>query len=80
MKHVVLRSKAVPARPYGEMLIIRAYPAVALRRKEWAYLGQFITRYAVPYVIGKQGGFGQTLEGFTRKIFSFISGGAIGVG
>lgn len=35
-KHVVLKSKAVPARPYGEMMIIRAYPAVALRRKEWA--------------------------------------------
>lgn len=80
IKHVVLKSKAVPARPYGEMMIIRAYPAVALRRKEWAYLGQFITRYAVPYVIGKQGGFGQTLENFTRKIFNFVSGGAIGVG
>ena len=80
VKHIVLKSKAVPARPYGEMMIIRAYPAVALRRKEWAYLGQFITRYAVPYVIGKQGGFGVTLENFTRKIFSFVSGGAIGVG
>ncbi len=80
IKHLVLKSKAVPARPYGEMMIIRAYPAVALRRKEWAYLGQFITRYAVPYVIGKQGGFGQTLKDFTTKIFGFVSGGAIGVG
>lgn len=80
IKYLVLKSKAVPARPYGEMMIIRAYPAVALRRKEWAYLGQFVTRYAVPYVIGKQGGFGVTLENFTRKVFSFVSGGAIGVG
>ncbi len=80
VKFCVLKSKAVPARPYGEMTIIRAYPAVAMRRKEWAYAGQFIMRYAQPYVIGKQGGFGVTLENFTSKISSFISGGAIGVG
>ena len=83
IKYLVLTSKAVPARPAGEMMIVRAYPAVALRRREWAYAGQFIARYAQPYVVGTQGsdsGFGTTLGDFTSKIFSFINGGAAGIG
>ena len=83
IKYLVLTSKAVPARPAGEMMIVRAYPAVALRKREWAYAGQFIARYSQPYVVGKQGsdsGFGTTLGDFTSKIFSFINGGAAGIG
>lgn len=83
VKYLVLTSKAVPARPAGEMMIVRAYPAVALRKREWAYAGQFIARYSQPYVVGKQGsdsGFGTTLGDFTSKIFSFINGGAAGIG
>ncbi len=83
IKYLVLTSKAVPARPAGEMMIVRAYPAVALRRREWAYAGQFIARYSQPYVVGMQGsdsGFGTTLGDFTSKIFSFINGGAAGIG
>ena len=83
IKYLVLTSKAVPARPAGEMMIVRAYPAVALRKREWAYAGQFIARYSQPYVVGKQGsdsGFGTTLGDFTTKIFSFINGGAAGIG
>lgn len=83
IKYLVLTSKAVPARPAGEMMIVRAYPAVALRRREWAYAGQFIARYSQPYVVGMQGsdsGFGTTLSDFTSKIFSFINGGAAGIG
>ncbi|MGP4734367.1 MULTISPECIES: phage portal protein family protein [unclassified Psychrobacter] len=83
IKYLVLTSKAVPARPAGELMIVRAYPAVALRRREWAYAGQFIARYSQPYVVGMQGsdsGFGTTLGDFTSKIFSFINGGAAGIG
>lgn len=50
IKYLVLTSKAVPARPAGEMMIVRAYPAVALRKREWAYAGQFIARYSQPYL------------------------------
>ncbi|MGP4950714.1 phage portal protein family protein [Psychrobacter sp. T6-1] len=83
IKYLVLTSKAVPARPAGELMIVRAYPAVALRRREWAYAGQFIARYSQPYVVGSQGdagGFGGTLNDFTSKIFSFLNGGAAGIG
>ena len=83
IKYLVLTSKAVPARPAGELMIVRAYPAVALRRREWAYAGQFIARYSQPYVVGTQGEsgiFGNTLNDFTSKIFSFINGGAAGIG
>lgn len=83
IKYLVLTSNAVPARPAGELMIVRAYPAVALRRREWAYAGQFIARYSQPYVVGMQsdtGGFGSTLNDFTSKIFSFINGGAMGIG
>lgn len=82
IKYLVLTSKAVPARPAGEMMIVRAYPAVALRKREWAYAGQFIARYSQPYVVGTQGSdgaFGTTLGDFTSKIFSFINGGAAGI-
>lgn len=83
IKYLVLTSKAVPARPAGELMIVRAYPAVALRRREWAYAGQFIARYSQPYVVGTQGAdgvFGTTLGDFTSKIFGFINGGAAGIG
>lgn len=85
VKYLVLTNKAVPARPAGELLVIRAYPAVALRKREWAYAGQFIARYAQPYVVGKQGGevYGDPetkLSRFTSKIFGFINGGAAGIG
>lgn len=82
IKYLVLKNKAVPARPAGELLVIRAYPAVALRKREWAYAGQFIARYAQPYVVGKQStsGFGGNISDFTSKIFSFINGGAMGIG
>lgn len=79
IKHLVLKSKATPIRPMGEMMIVRAYPAVAMRRRGWGYLGQFIARYAQPYVIGKQGGFGD-VGVLTRNLFGFVNGGALGVG
>ncbi len=78
VKFLMLRSKAVPARPMGKMLIIRAYPAILLRKRGWSYLGQFIARYAQPYVIGKQGGFAD-INHFTNTLFSFLNGGAVGL-
>lgn len=79
VKHLVLTHKATPTRPMGQMMIIKTYPAVLLRSKNWAYLGQFIKRYAQPYVVGKQGGFG-VIESFTHRLFEFVSGGATGIG
>lgn len=79
VKYLVLKSKAVPSRPAGELMIIRAYPAVALRRRDWAYAGQFIARYAVPYIVGKQGGY-TDVQRFTQSLFGFLNGGATGVG
>lgn len=79
LKYLVLKSKATPARPSGELMVIRAYPAVALRRRDWAYAGQFIARYAVPYIVGKQGGYTDVAK-FTQSLFGFINGGATGVG
>lgn len=81
VKYLLLTSKAVPARPAGELMIIRAYPAVALRKREWAYAGQFIARYAQPYVVAKQGdSFGTSIKDFASTIFGFINGGATGIG
>lgn len=81
VKYLLLTSKAVPAKPMGELMVIRAYPAVAMRKRGWAYAGQFIARYAQPYVVGKQGGFSSTgLSDFVSKVFAFLSGGAIGIG
>lgn len=79
MKYLVLRSKVVPARPAGEMMILRAYPAVVLRKRGLAYAGQFVKRYAQPYIIGKQGGFG-ALNEFVSKLFGFSNGGAAAIG
>lgn len=78
LKFLLLRSKAVPARPCGEMMIIRVYPAVLLRKRGWAYAGQFIARYAQPYVIGKQSGYADTQQ-FTRTLYGFLDGGAAGI-
>lgn len=79
VKYLVLTSKAIPARPAGEMRILRAYPAVILRKRGLAYAGQFVRRYAQPYVIGKQSGFG-ALNEFVSKLFGFANGGAVAVG
>lgn len=79
VKNLVLTHRASPARPMGQMMIIKAYPSVLLRGKNWAFLGQFIKRYAQPYVVGKQGGFSM-IESFTARLFEFINGGATGIG
>lgn len=79
MKYLLLTSKAVPARPAGEMMILRAYSAVVLRKRGWAYAGQFVKRYAQPYVIGKQGGYG-AIGDFVSKLFGFSNGGAAAIG
>lgn len=80
VKHLVLTCKAVPARPAGELMVIRAYPAVALRRRGFAYAGQFIARYAQPYVVGKQAqNFGDART-FTSTLYGFLNGGAAGIG
>lgn len=78
VKFLLLRSKAVPSRPMGRMLILRAYPAVLLRKRGWSYFGQFIARYAQPYVVGKQGGYANTQQ-FTNELFRFLNGGAVGL-
>lgn len=83
IKLLVLTSRAVPARPTGEMLLLKAYPMVALRRRGLAYAGQFIARYAQPYVVGRQGnmgGVGLNMADFTQRLFGFINGGATGIG
>ncbi len=78
VKFFMLRSNAVPARPSGEMLVIRAYPAVLLRKRGWAYFGQFIARYAQPYVVGKQSS-NYNINDFTNTLYTFLNGGAVGM-
>lgn len=78
VKFLMLRSNAVPARPNGEMLVIRAYPAVMLRKRGWAYFGQFIARYAQPYVVGKQAS-NYDINNFTNILYTFLNGGAVGL-
>lgn len=78
IKFLLLRSKAVPARPAGEMLVIRAYPAVLLRKRGWAYASQFIARYAQPYVVGQQGGYAD-INQFTNTLYGLLNGGAAGI-
>lgn len=78
VKYLLLRSKAVPARPAGEMLVIRAYPAVLLRKRGWAYASQFIARYAQPYVVGQQGGYAD-INQFTNTLYGLLNGGAAGI-
>lgn len=79
VKILALTHKACAARPMGEMSMVKIYPAVLLRQKGWAYAGQFIARYAQPYVVGKQSGYG-LIGNFTQKLFEFINGGATGIG
>lgn len=79
VKLLVLTSKATPSRPMGEMMIIKAHPSVALKRKAMAYAGQFVARYAQPYVVGKIGGY-EDKNNFTKTLFGFINGGATGIG
>lgn len=90
LKLLLLTSRATPVKPMGELFVIRAYPAVALRKRGFAYAGQFIARYAQPYVIGKQGmmsvtidsdsRFGNALNKFTTTLFGLLNGGAATVG
>ncbi|MGP1571888.1 MAG: phage portal protein family protein [Moraxella sp.] len=90
VKILLLTSKATPKNPMGELLAIRAYPAVNLRKRGFAYAGQFIARYAQPYVIGKQGAmsvgmsghgfFNNALNKFTNTLFGFLNGGAATIG
>lgn len=80
-KLLLITSKAVPARPMGEMMIIKAYPSVSLKRKAMAYAGQFLSRHAQPYIVGKTGGqLDKDKENFAKKLFGFMSGGATGIG
>lgn len=79
VKVLALTHNACAARPMGQMSIVKIYPAVLLRAKGFAYAGQFIARYAQPYVVGKQGGYSM-MENFTTRLFEFINGGAIGIG
>lgn len=78
VKYLLLRSKAVPARPLGEMLVIRAYPTVLLRKRGWAYASQFIARYAQPYVVGKQSN-QSDINQFTNILYGLLNGGAAGI-
>lgn len=78
IKCLALTSRATPTRPMGEMMVIKAYPAVMLRNKGFAYAGQFITRYAQPFIIGKQGHIGA--GSFVKAIFNLSGGGAAAIG
>lgn len=80
VKFLLLTSRADSKNVKGDPLAIRAYPAVQLRKKGLPYALQFIRRYAQPYVVAKQSGFGATVEEFANKIFSFLSGGGIVIG
>ncbi|STZ03632.1 Mu-like prophage protein gp29 [Moraxella equi] len=75
VKNLVLTHRATPARPMGQMTVIKAYPSVLLRNKSWAYLGQFIVRYAQPYIVGKQSEFDFNNK-FVSALYRFVSGGA----
>lgn len=79
LKFQLLRHKAHPTRPKGEMALLRLYPAVQLRKRTLAYAGQFVRRYAQPYVVGKQAGFAP-LADFVKQLFGFSNGGAAAIG
>lgn len=74
-KSLILTHRATPARPMGQMTMIKAYPSVLLRNKNWAYLGQFIVRYAQPYIVGKQSEFDFGNK-FVSALYRFVAGGA----
>ena len=78
-KFLFLSSKASPFYPKGEMMLIRAYPAILLRRKSWAYAGQFIERYSQPFILGKQGGYGD-IQDFAKTLQGLSKGGIAGIG
>lgn len=75
VKNLVLTHRATPKRPMGQMTMIKAYPSVLLRGRNWAYLGQFIVRYAQPYIVGKQSEFDFGNK-FVSALYRFVSGGA----
>lgn len=76
IKFCVLKSRATQNRPKGEMALLKIYPAVLLRKKSLAYAGQFVARYAQPYVVGRNGGLNDSRD-FVDKLFGFLNGGAM---
>ncbi len=79
VKHLFLSYLATASKPAGVCQAAKLYPAVQLRSMVLPYAGQFIRRYAQPFVIGKQGGFGD-LNKFVNDLFAFLSGGALALG
>lgn len=79
VKHLLLTYLATASRPSGISQAAKLYPAIQLRSLVLPYAGQFIRRYAQPFVIGKQGGLGE-LKKFINDLFGFINGGALALG
>lgn len=79
VKHLLLNYQATAANPSGVCQAAKLYPAIQLRSLVLPYAGQFIRRYAQPFVIGKQGGLGE-LTKFINDLFGFINGGALALG
>ncbi len=76
--YLPLVNRPTDTRPSGEMTAARLYPAVCLRKQGFLYAAQFITRYAQPYLIGKDD---STTDGdhrgFVARLFGLINGGAM---
>ena len=84
IEYLVLTSKAVPARPAGEMMIV-SVPILWLlcANVNGHTLGSLSLATLSRMWSARKGlysGFGTTLGDFTSKIFSFINGGAAGIG
>lgn len=79
VKHLFLTYQATAANPLGVCQAAKLYPAIQLRSLVLPYAGQFIRRYAQPFVVGKQGGLGE-LTKFINDLFGFLNGGALALG
>ncbi len=79
-KHLLLTCKASTLRPSGEIQVARLYPALQLRKMGFLYAGQFIKRYAQPYIIAKKASFDNNEQTWLQKIFNFLNGGGMIIG
>lgn len=77
--HLLLTNRATSSNPAGEMAAARLYAAVVLRSQGFVYASQFIKRYAQPYLVAKINGSESEHQGFVRKLFTLLNGGAMSI-
>lgn len=80
LMYLLLVHRPTSTNPAGEMAAARLYAPVALRKRGFLYAGQFVTRYAQPYMVAKiTANNNDDHKDFLSRFYSFLSGGALSI-